>query len=43
MCMSDLTDMYARAQRLQAQGRVHTDQSNQECICYNCYVTFSLP
>ena len=43
MCMSDLTDMYAQAQGLQARGQVHTYQSNKDCTCYNCYIMLSLP
>ena len=43
MCRSNLTDMYAWAWGLQAQGRVHTYQSNQEYTYYNCFVALSLP
>ena len=41
MCTGDVTDLYAQGS--QAQGQVHTHQSNQECTCYKCYVTLLLP
>ena len=31
--------MYAQAWGSQAWGRVHVYQTNEECTCYNCYVT----